>query len=142
MYLPLTGDVSSALGVLYKIGSLLNKKNIHWIVGGDFNIDYSDLRKYSTRMRNDLLNWESKFHLVQLIKSPTRTTKNTKSTIDLIYISDINFTSQHGVVCYNISDHDLVYLTFKKIPVDKKEKVSFICHKLVSYNLAILNHKL
>ena len=53
----------------------------------------------------------TKFNLVQLIKSPTRTTATTKTLIDHIITNRSESVSKSGVLSCGISDHDAVFMT-------------------------------
>ena len=53
----------------------------------------------------------TKFNLVQLIKSPTRTTATTKTVIDHIITNRSESVSKSGVLSCGISDHDAVFMT-------------------------------
>ena len=53
----------------------------------------------------------TKFNLVQLIKSPTRTTTTTKTIIDHIITNRSESVSKSGVLSCGISDHDVVFTT-------------------------------
>ena len=52
----------------------------------------------------------TKFHLVQLIKSPTRTTATTKTVIDHIITNRPVSVSKSEVLSCGISDHDAVFM--------------------------------
>ena len=52
----------------------------------------------------------TKFHLVQLIKSPTRTTATTKTFTDHIITNRPESVSKSGVLSCGISDHDAVFM--------------------------------
>ena len=52
----------------------------------------------------------TKFHLVQLIKSPMCTTATTKTVIDHIITNKPAFVSKSGALSCDISDHDAVFM--------------------------------
>ena len=58
----------------------------------------------------NLLRLLTKFHLVQLIKSPTRTTATTKTVIDHIITNRPVSVSKSGVLSCGMSDHDAVFM--------------------------------
>lgn len=45
-----------------------------------------------------------------------------------------------GVIHYNISDHDIVYINFKKV-IPPKEKITFKYRDFKKLNLAVLHHR-
>ena len=53
----------------------------------------------------------TKFHLVQLIKSPTRSTAFTKTVIDRTITHRPTSVYKSGVLSCGISDHDAVFMT-------------------------------
>lgn len=111
-----------ALGVLYKPPDF-NYKNFlsdfestiqndlllydYLIALGDFNIDQLKLDNPATKSFNSLM---ETLNCEQIISSPTRTTKNSISLIDLIVISDSSIIADKGVVdMHGFSDHDMVF---------------------------------
>lgn len=99
-------------------------------------------RSKRTKERALLLDFERSTNLVQIIKNPTRTTNNTKSLIDLLFVppSILDKVPYSDVIEFNVSDHDIIFLVFKK-DVKTKPKVTFTFWDLKNYNLAILMHK-
>ena len=77
---------------------------------GDFNINYS-LRH--TPAFKSLKDFERTFNLDQIIKSPTRIVKNSKSCLDLIF-TNIDYIASSGVLDVAVSDHLPVFLVKKK----------------------------
>nr|CAI5824394.1 unnamed protein product [Callosobruchus analis] len=74
---------------------------------GDFNIDLLN----STHATNLFSNLLDSSGLIQVIKEPTRVTKNSATLLDFILISDnISISKVGSVPCYHISDHELVYV--------------------------------
>ena len=63
-----------------------------------------------------LLDFCSAFNLSQIIDQPTRSTKSSKTLIDVVLVTNKNMLKNSGVMPISISDHDLVYITlnFKK----------------------------
>ena len=89
---------------------------------GDFNIDISkQTPKSCTKSFCDLL---SRLGLYQLIQHPTRVTRLSSTTIDLIITNAKNTVEHSGVLPYGISDHNIVYCTLKtKLPKPEKIKI-------------------
>ena len=74
---------------------------------GDTNCDMLDFTSNDTKNLTRLL---TKFHLVQLIKSPARTTATTKTVVDHIITNRPATVSKSGVLSCGISDHDAVFM--------------------------------
>ena len=89
---------------------------------GDFNID---LIKANSRRKNIY----DSYNLYQMVKSPTRVTKNSKTLIDHIYVSDSRNVIETCVPISNISDHYPVCLT----GIKKGAKIPKTGHKIISY---------
>ena len=77
---------------------------------GDFNVD-----QLSRNNQNKLMleSFAIENDLKQLIKTPTRVTQNSKTLIDLIYVSDSHRFIQSGVIFSTLSDHSLTYCIMK-----------------------------
>ena len=73
---------------------------------GDFNIDLLDRKNTSTKKLIDLT---KPFGLRQLIKHPTRYSKDKNSILDLIYTNS-DFIYDSGVCDVNLSDHQLILM--------------------------------
>ena len=100
-------------------------RNELYIVG-DTNIDYSsDINKRKYKIKQ----LESKFNLKQYIKSHTRITENTATTLDWVYATT-PYMASAGTLNYNISDHLPVYIVRKK----KRNKIEKITVRGRSYN--------
>jgi hypothetical protein len=79
----------------------------------DFNTNVLLSPKKSTLV-NALYNFNQLFGLKQLIVEPTRVCIDTKSTLDLIIVSDQENICQSGVLNIGFSDHMVTYCTRKK----------------------------
>ena len=81
---------------------------------GDFNIDVAAKKGSSNfYLKRKLFNFADLHSLEQLIKSPTRITESSETTIDLILVNNNHRIVDSGVVQCTISDHSLVYCTLK-----------------------------
>lgn len=78
------------------------------IILGDFNCDLLQPDK-SPKDGRTLLDLMDVFHLVNLIKNPTRITSNSETLIDLILTNNKRKILTSGVFDAQISDHLLVY---------------------------------
>lgn len=91
--------------------------------------------------KNIFTKFETKLSLTQIILQPTRVTNTKASTIDLLFTSDTEHVASCGVIKYNVSDHDLIYINLKKVLLHKP-KVSFKLRDLKNLNLAQFNSKI
>ena len=119
------------LSVSHLINSLnRNFNNIsdryNTVLLGDFNVD-----QLSRNNQNKLTlgSFAIENDLKQLIKTPTRVTQNSKTLIDLNFVSDSHRFIQSGVTFSALSDHGLMYCVVKcgvpKQPPRKFEYRSF-----------------
>lgn len=84
------------------------------VITGDLNCD---LLKPRSREAVALYDLCSSVNLTQLIQEPTRVTETSSTLIDVMMTSNIGFVEESGVLQSHISDHYLVYATFKlKLP--------------------------
>ena len=95
--------------------AFLGKLNLgeEHILCGDFNADFQNLSASSPANKLKILT--DSFGFSQIIKSVTRNhgSHNSKTTIDLIFVNNINKYSNAGVISYKISDHYITYAIFK-----------------------------
>ena len=102
----------------------LNKKEIYLL--GDFNINLFQNGKFlltenqSNQVKDLTSSLISKykefclaFFLTEIIKEPTRTTCTTTSLLDHILINCAEKVSQKGVIDVGLSDHPLIFCTWK-----------------------------
>jgi len=85
--------------------------NSEVIITGDLNTNVGAIGYNS--LVNALKTFCSVYDLKQIIKEPTRVCKTSKSTIDLILVSDFQKICQSGVINYGLSDHMVTYCTRK-----------------------------
>ena len=93
--------------------SELDLHKIEMFLMGDFNIDTLDKKNDSI---SKLLHMIKQHGLRQLIKEPTRFSANKNSLIDLL-ITNSDIVSKSGVANVNLSDHQMILLTRKKIKI-------------------------
>lgn len=89
------------------------------IIVGDFNLDIS-----KTNFKNKINNLSKNSNLTQLINTPTRVTQNTKSILDLAFVSHPDMINNHGVHNLGLSDHSLIYLVRKSKKINLPPKCS------------------
>ena len=107
----------------YCCDSLINELNLSLarvldnaeiIILGDFNIDFSATKKDPVyKFKQKLQTFAHLHNFEQLIKTPTRVSELTQSTIDLIFTNHYHRTVESGVIPCAISDHSLIYCTAK-----------------------------
>ena len=111
IYRPPTGKVSDSLAELStSLTNILDSFQGEIAIVGDFNINYS-LRH--TPAFKAIKNFERTFNLNQIIKSPTRIVKKSKTHLDLIF-TNMDHIISSGVLDIAISDDLPVFLIKKK----------------------------
>ena len=103
---------------LDKLFNSIDAEDKETIYLGDTNCDMLDFTNNDTK---NLMRLLTKFHLVQLIKSPTRTTATTKTVIDHIITNRPASVSKSGVLSCGINDHDAVFM-IKRMRLPKLKK--------------------
>ena len=127
VYRPPSGKISDAIEELStSLTNILDSFQGEIAILGDFNINYN-LRH--TPAYKALKNFERNFNLDQIIKSPTRIVKNSKTLLDLIF-TNMGHISSSGTLDIALNDHLPVFLIKKK----QKTKPSFTYTKGRSYN--------
>ena len=90
---------------------------------GDFNCCFMSAHRNNSECKQ-LISLFKSLNLKQLINSPTRISKDSKSLIDLIAVNYPQNICDSGVVSTNLSDHELVYcvrkLNWRKAPAQIK----------------------
>ena len=104
------------------------------ILLGDFNINYLAKRAPDTKK---LVGMQNKFGLTQQIKSHTRSSKTSRTMIDLI-MTNMDYCTSAGVINLHISDHQPVYV-IKKKPRDTRGKVDFRGRSYMGYSRELLS---
>ena len=126
----LVGVIYKSPGVSYKayeeitecIASITTKYT-HVILLGDYNLDF--LRPDAPATKFFKTNILEQFGLEQIITKPTRITRNSRSLLDLILISNPSMVKHSDVVDFpGLSDHSLTYLSYSiKRPRFKPKKI-------------------
>ena len=94
----------------------IENENIECTFLGDFNCNISS--QYPSQCTNALLELCDLYQFSLLIKKPTRVTKNSATTIDLILTNEPDKYNDVGVSNIGISDHNVIYassLLFQKL---------------------------
>ena len=129
IYRPPSSGVTAGMDMLNNtcrdiMGGKRDTKNDIVIVG-DFNIDFNKSSPDKQRLKD----FEKKFYLKQLIKTPTRITNKSKTVIDLIF-TNVKSVKNSGVLSNIMSDHLPVFLIKKHTRI--KNTTSWIetrCYK-------------
>lgn len=95
------------------------------ILTGDLNMDFLSPNKPPQKWLNVL----ETYNLVQLITQPTRETKDSRTLIDHIYVTNIEQVYESHVVHYSVSDHYPICMTrYSKVTYNKNNT-----HKTITY---------
>ena len=127
------GEPAEYFNELDKLLNSIDAENKETIYLGDTNCDMLDFTNNYTK---NLMRLLTKFHLVQLIKSSTRTTATTKTVIDHIITNRSASVSKSGVLSCGVSDHDAVFMTKPmRLPKMKSPTKTFKCQKLEKFDI-------
>ena len=129
IYRPPQGNVETFIDTMDNLLSELDLHRCEIILMGDFNIDILDKRNISTIRLQEMI---KQYGLRQLIKEPTRYSENRHSCIDLL-ITNSDIIANSGVANVNLSDHQMILMTRKKLKI-KKKKCDFIGRSYRNYN--------
>ena len=112
--------------LMAKLNSILDSvaaEGKEFLVFGDFNCCFMSPQRNNAECKQ-LKSLFKSMNIKQLIKNPTRITKDSKSLIDLIAVSSPQNICDSGVVSTGFSDHEMVYcvrkLNWKKAPTQIK----------------------
>ena len=138
IYRPPKGSVSNCLDI---IGNALeDEANLHLkeiILMGDVNLNFSAKSNPDTKK---LIHWQNRLGLNQLIKTSTRSSKRSATTIDLIF-TNMESCDTSGVLNLHVSDHQPVFVIKKKTR-DNRKKIVFTGCTYVSYSKVNLSDAL
>ena len=137
LYRPPQGDIQFFFDM---IENKLEDVDLQWtevILMGDINIDLLDKQNNAGK---ELLDLMKQLGLRQLIRDPTQYSQHKNSCIDLFFTNS-DIIANSGVCNVNISDHQMILLTRKKIKLHK-QKCSFIGRSYRNYNKEIFQERL
>ena len=113
LYRPPSGNVETCFEKLAtSMEAIGNSYNKEVFILGDFNINYLKKNDHNTKQ---LLHFETMTGLKQLMNEPTRGT----NCIDLIFTNSCD-ASSFGSLNVSLSDHELIYVSKKKVTVARK----------------------
>ena len=113
------------------------KSNCEIVFLGDFNINF---KARASPEKKNLVAWQNKYGLKQLVKSETRCTRSSKTTIDLIF-TNMEHCQLAGVIDLHMSDHQPVFV-MKKKERDRRGKNDFKGRTYINYNKDLLSDSL
>ena len=139
VYRPPQGNIQNFMKLFeQQIKDIHDKHNqpFDLFILGDFNIDYSNNRALG---RSDIRDLEELYGLKQLITEPTRY-GNKPSIIDYI-LTNSDCIREHGVTHPNISDHELIFVTRKKLKI-KHSTINTFGRSYKNYNKNVFQEML
>ena len=104
LYRPPKGRLSDFLSILEK--RLSEFQSLEIICGGDINLNLLNITDQHT---NTFYDYIESLNMQQLIKEPTRIANNSSSLLDIILVSNGDFSVDSGIKDSEISDHFLTY---------------------------------
>ena len=137
LYRPPQGNIENCTQVLENALDDIYMNRTEVYLMGDFNIDLLDKKNPATKKLIDLT---KPYGLRQLIKHPTRCSNDKNSILDLIFTNS-DFIYDNGVCDINISDHQMILTTRRKIST-KKMKCYFIGRSYRNYNKVNFQNKI
>ena len=124
VYRPPQGNVDKFIQVLDNYFSELDLSKFEIFLMGDMNIDLLDKNNEAGKK---LLNLIKPYGFCQLIKEPTRYSSDKNSLLD-IFITNSNYIQKSGVCNINLSDHQMILVTRKKLKVPKQKGQKFLIY--------------
>lgn len=129
-YRPPSGVVNECFNrIENSLDTIDNLEEYEIYINGDFNIAYN---LENTSEFKKLKQFERKYNLTQLIKTPTRCTAKSRNILDLM-MTNSKIILASGSEELNISDHQPVWLIRKKLPI-KPTYVNFKCRCYTNYD--------
>ena len=111
------------------------------ILIGDFNCDWSQISNNASTQTKKLAELAKTLQFEQLIKEPTRVTKNSKTLIDVAFTNKPEIIGNSGVVHIGISDHSLIFIQ-RKISIQRKASKIIKTRQFKNYNAGDFKHDL
>ena len=91
---------------------ILSETNDQFVLGGDLNINWSNMKDHNTKKYSEVI---EKFHANQLINEDTRITCKTRTCLDHIISSSMLAKIQAQVLDIEIADHLSTITFWKKV---------------------------
>ena len=137
LYRPPQGNIDNFTRVLENVLSNIDLTKNEIYIMGDLNVDMLDKKNISTKKINDFI---KPFGLRQLIKTPTRYSRDKNSMLDVIFTNS-DVISNTGVCDVHLSDHQMILTTRKKAKIIKR-KCTFTGRSYRNYDKDIFQTKL
>ena len=137
MYRPPSGDLKKAVSYLDECLKTVNLGKNNVFLLGDMNVNYKNKKSPNFKRFNFFAQTNG---LTQYIKTSTRATDKTNSLID-IALSNTNYISSSGTLDHFISDHQPIYLLYKKSR-DHRPKAQFMGRSYRNFDLNSFKNKL
>ena len=117
IYRPPQGNVDAFIQVLENVLNEIDSNKFELYMMGDVNIDMLD--KLGEAYRK-ITTFTKSMGLCQLIKNPTRYSTARNSLLDICFTNS-DYIQRSGVCDINLSDHQMILITRKKVKVPKKK---------------------
>ena len=114
----------------------VNLENKELIIIGDLNINYLNKDSHIQLKSNITLQG-----MKQIVKEPTRTTKDTQTLIDIILTNRPENLCSTNVILSSLSDHDIISCK-RKINNIKISDITITCRDYKNYNPTTINAEL
>ena len=137
LYRPPQGNAKNCIDMIENALSNVDLQKVEIILMGDLNLDLLDK---NNKFAKELVNPLKQMGLRQLIKEPTRYSHSKDSCLDLVFTNS-NIIARSGVGNINISDHQMVFATRKKVKF-LKIKCDFIGRSYRNYNTEIFQDRI
>ena len=105
-------NIKNSLKELDMILHTLSETDDQFILGGDLNINWSNMKDHNTKKYSEVIN---RFHVNQLINEDTRITCKTRTCLDHIITSSTLSIVQAKVLDIEIADHLSTITFWKKV---------------------------
>lgn len=109
IYRPPSGVLRNIESFLSKLAESLNLK--HYFILGDFNSNY--LQYDTDNSVRDFYNHTFQLGMTPIINQPTRVTRNTRATLDNIFVNQSMNGLTSGIITTDVSDHFPIFITCK-----------------------------
>ena len=137
LYRPPQGNIDNFTRVLENVLSNIDLTKNEIYIMGDLNVDMLDKKNIFTKKINDFI---KPFGLRQLIKTPTRYSRDKNSMLDVIFTNS-DVIGNTGVCDVHLSDHQMILTTRKKAKIIKR-KCTFTGRSYRNYDKDIFQTKL
>ena len=114
-------NINRSLKELEMISHTLTETDVQFVLGGDLNINLSNMNDHNTKKYSEVLD---RFHVNQLINEDTRITCKTRTCLDHIITSSKLSKIQAKVLDIEIADHLSTITSWKKVKKAEKPNIA------------------